>query len=506
MAESSKTPARPWTPTEKPGDASYTSPVVYYGDHQVKQENSDVSSDEDSEADQPMSAIGKEVVGEEDQSRPQPLRFRSSQALREEAAASAPETTTYQPYGASRSSDSSKIEITQTLRTQRSSQNLVPENDALPANNPYRLSQTPKMMSAEDFSQFRPPSNPQGSSSDNDSHLPLNNPYRVSQMARSESTEGLIVKSQRPTQAPRSESAQNVPTVRPHRLSESSRGGSSDSVPVAKPKRQSQQPTSKADDDLPSVTGQSTRAIRILLINPNSTRSMTDRCLESISNTLPLNVTVYGFTPSRPAPTAIESQTDAIMSTATCTKAIVSIASKYDAFLVACFSHHPLIAALREQLMQPVIGIMEASLYASRMCGSKFGILATGIRSMYLHESSVKTVYGLGSFSVGAESARLGVLELESLPEEVVEEKLADAAKRLQTRGADCICLGCAGMTDWQKICQDAVGMHDRMAMVIDGVAIGIHFLIGLVRENLGTAKGAAYNTATGHKALQHPA
>lgn len=505
MAESSNRPARPWTPTEKPGDASYTSPVVYHGDHQVKQENSDVSSDDDSEADQPKSPVGKEVVGNEEQSRPQPLRFRSSQALRDEAAASAPEATTYQPYGASRSLDVSKVDATQTLRTQRSSQNLVPENDALPANNPYRLSQTPKTMSAEDFQFSRPSSNPQGSSGDNEGQLPSNNPYRVSQMERSESTEGLIVKSQRPTQGPRSESAQTVPTTRPPRLSESSRGGSSESIPTTKPKRQSQQPTSKTDDDLPSVTGNSTRAIKILLINPNSTKTMTERCLESISDTLPSNVTVYGFTPSRPAPTAIESRTDAIMSTATCAKQIVSIAAKYDAFLVACFSHHPLIAVLREELMQPVIGIMEASLYASRMCGSKFGILATGVRAMYLHESNVKTVYGLGAFSVGAEAARLGVLELESLPEEVVEEKLADAAKRLQLRGADCICLGCAGMTDLQKICQDAVGMHDRMTMVIDGVAIGVQFLIGLVRENLGTAKGTAYNTVSGHKALQYP-
>lgn len=73
------------------------------------------------------------------------------------------------------------------------------------------------------------------------------------------------------------------------------------------------------------------------------------------------------------------------------------------------------------------------------------------------------------------------------------------AARRLQARGADCICLGCAGMTDLKNACQDAVGMHDRVAMVVDGVAIGVHFLVGLVKENLGTAKGGRYNMNSGH-------
>jgi len=184
-------------------------------------------------------------------------------------------------------------------------------------------------------------------------------------------------------------------------------------------------------------------------------------------------------------------------------RAILPIASKYDAFLVACFSHHPLIAALREQVTQPVIGIMEASLYASRMCGGTLGIVTTGVRSSLLHDASVKNVYGLDAFSVGTESSRLSVLELESRDPREVQERIAFAARRLQAKGADCICLGCAGMTDLQNVCQDAVGMHDRLAMVIDGVAMGVHFLVGLVRENLGTAKGGGYTTASRHKEMR---
>lgn len=430
-------PRRPWTPTERPGDASYTSPVVYHGDRQVGE--SDAWSEKSGDDKERPSPGGIEVVSGEQGPK---SKLISSATLRAPDPASGPEVQTYQPY--------------MHVRTEKKAdgdQAGSPGNDSL-------------------FQGWKP----------TESHIR----YRRSQMQLSREDEASP-----PANPPRQ------PQVAP----------SPDSVDdnvAPRPRRLSQTPKIENHSDLPFVTGKSTRQINIniLLINPNSTKSMTDRCLESIQASLPINVTVYGFTPSRPAPTAIESQTDAIMSTAACMKAILPIASKYDAFLVACFSHHPLIAALREQLMQPVIGIMEASLYTARMCGSKFGIVTTGVRSMHLLDASTKNVYGMQPFSVGTESSRLGVLDLETRSEEEVEERLAKAARKLQARGADCICLGCAGMTHMAKACQGAVGMHDRMAMVIDGVNMGIHFLIGLVRENLGTAKGGGYNTNSGHKSL----
>lgn len=90
---------------------------------------------------------------------------------------------------------------------------------------------------------------------------------------------------------------------------------------------------------------------------------------------------------------------------------MVPIASSYDAFLVACFSAHPLINALREELAGPVIGIMEGALYAARMLGGRLGIVTTGARSKIMHEDAIR-YYGLEGYSVGCESTNLGVLEL----------------------------------------------------------------------------------------------
>lgn len=247
-------------------------------------------------------------------------------------------------------------------------------------------------------------------------------------------------------------------------------------------------------DLLPTVIGSSTREIKILLINPNGTKSMTEGCLRSLQDTLPPNVTVSGLTSPHPGPSAIEGHLDGVLSAVAAIRAVVPMAQDFDAFLVACFSAHPLINALREELDGPVIGIMEASLYAARMLGGRLGVVATGARSKIMHEDAIR-YYGFDGYSVGCETTGLGVLELERLPRDEVLGLVGDAARRLvQEKGADCIALGCAGMTEMKIRCEEEVGGNG--AMVIDGVTIGVQFLISLVRDGYRTAKGGVFRSS----------
>ncbi len=143
-----------------------------------------------------------------------------------------------------------------------------------------------------------------------------------------------------------------------------------------------------------------------------------------------------------------------------------------------------------------MIGILEAALYSARMLGGRFGIVATGERSKIMHEDAIRS-YGLDGFSVGCETTNLAVLELESLPRDKVMGLMSDAARRLvQEKGADCIALGCAGMTDMKARCEEAVDSKNATAQVIDGVGVGVQILIGLVRENHVTAKGGMFKSA----------
>ncbi|KAF2729163.1 carbon-nitrogen hydrolase [Polyplosphaeria fusca] len=247
-----------------------------------------------------------------------------------------------------------------------------------------------------------------------------------------------------------------------------------------------------------SVAGPAfTKTTRILLCNPNATEFMTEACLEMVQPTLPPDVVVYGFTAPKPAPSAVEGNFDNIMSAAAAARAIVPIAHQYDAFLVACYSDHALIRMLREELSQPVIGIMEASLIAARTLGSRFGIIATADRSVYMQQDAVRH-YGMDAFCAGIRSCKLGVLELESKPEKEVLATMSAVGKQLVEDGADVLTLGCAGMSNMKAAVEKAVGED---VQVVDGVVAGVHHLAGLCRMGTKTAKrGAWASSKTGRE------
>jgi Asp/Glu/hydantoin racemase len=146
---------------------------------------------------------------------------------------------------------------------------------------------------------------------------------------------------------------------------------------------------------------------------------------------------------------------------------------------------------------------MEASLYTSRMLGGQFGIVSTSYRSKLVQHDAVAG-YGLSHFYAGSEATGLGVLELGTKPGSEVLARMGYASKTLvEEKGADCVLLGCAGMTDMVRACEKAVaaergggGETERRVNVFDGVEVGVHFLIGLVRAGLRTSNIGAYRSA----------
>lgn len=243
------------------------------------------------------------------------------------------------------------------------------------------------------------------------------------------------------------------------------------------------------------------KKIRILVANPNATKSMTDNCIKMVAPTLPPDVEVMGFTAPQPAPLAVEGNFDNIMSAAAAIRALRSLQARehYDALLVACYSDHALIRMCREEFDVPVIGIMEASLFAARTLGARFGIVATSRRSRVLHEDAVRH-YGMDGFCAGVRSCDLGVLDLERKPRKEVLGIMQDVARRLVDQGAEVLTLGCAGMSDMKEAVEHAVGEE---VQVIDGVVAGVHHLSGLVRFGAKTAKNGMYTSSAAKRKLR---
>ena len=195
---------------------------------------------------------------------------------------------------------------------------------------------------------------------------------------------------------------------------------------------------------------------------------------------------LVGCTALPPAPSTVETKFDEVMSAAVAVQGILQHSSQFDAFLVAAYADHALIGMLREELKQPVVGVLDASLFAARSLGGRFGIVCAGDRAKTGIEDAVRGA-GFGSFCVGVRSCGAGVPGRER---EEVLRVAGQVGKELVGDGADGVLLGCVGMKGLKEAVEEAVGED---VQVVDGVVAGVHHLIGLCRMGAKTAKRGAY-------------
>jgi allantoin racemase len=169
---------------------------------------------------------------------------------------------------------------------------------------------------------------------------------------------------------------------------------------------------------------------------------------------------------------------------------VLSNIEHYDGFVIACYSDHPTIYALREVTDKPVLGIAEASMYLACMLGHQFSIVTTNKEWEPLLWDAIRK-YGLTERCASVQSTRLSVLELESASSEEIYQRILVASKRaIEQDGAEVICLGCAGMTGMDKKLEIELNVP-----VIDGVVSALKLIEGMVGYGLHTSKRNAYAT-----------
>ncbi|KAL0065235.1 gamma-tubulin [Marasmius tenuissimus] len=261
--------------------------------------------------------------------------------------------------------------------------------------------------------------------------------------------------------------------------------------------------------------------LSILVINPNTTSQMTDSLKPVVKSVLGRNgsnITCDFFTAppsddgSPGAFPSINSPEDSKLSAGYCAAVLpTEIYDKYDCFLVACYSEHPLVGLIareidqrnrdagpdtrRKRRRQHVTGIFEASVITSLGLLSRFppsspnafGIVTTGHVWEEALSKAVDRMLGGTSSGVfaGVATTGLNATELHNLPEAEVKSKMSDAAASLVSRAnVKVICLGCAGMVGLDEAVREGVvrvlGKEKGMDIeIVDGVASGIQWLIG---------------------------
>ncbi|KIK68280.1 hypothetical protein GYMLUDRAFT_153947 [Collybiopsis luxurians FD-317 M1] len=225
---------------------------------------------------------------------------------------------------------------------------------------------------------------------------------------------------------------------------------------------------------------------RLLIINPNSSQSVTDGLIE-VLKAPPLTELGFYTAPSN-APPSIN---DMLTANLTATACFLDIQEKklldqYDGFLVCCFSDHPLTHMLRETTSKPTIGIFEAAITQALLLGTRFGIVTTGTGyKADIHKGVQAFMGGSSQRFAGVMTTGLGVVELREGDRMKIERNMKEFSGKMALEGADVILLGCAGMAGMESLVIEGAAEakpKDPPVRVVDGAKAGVETLAGLVR------------------------
>lgn len=222
--------------------------------------------------------------------------------------------------------------------------------------------------------------------------------------------------------------------------------------------------------------------MRIMVINPNTTASMTRKIGQAARAVAAPGTEIVACNPAG-GPVSIEGHYDEAVSVPGLLEEVRrGEAEGMDGYVVACFGD-PGLLACREVARGPVLGIAEAAMHAAAFVATGFSIVTTLGRTRVIAADLVER-YGMGRFCRAIRATDLPVLELEREGSEARRIVLEECKRALAEDHAGAIVLGCAGMADLAAEIQQALG-----APVIDGVAAAVKLVEALVGLGLGTSK-----------------
>ena len=224
--------------------------------------------------------------------------------------------------------------------------------------------------------------------------------------------------------------------------------------------------------------------MRILLVNPNSTVSMTEKAARAARGVVRPGTEIIAATPAGNPP-SIQGFYDVAM----CLPGLLAEIERHrdvDAVVIACFDDTGLDAA-RSAVAVPVVGIGEAAFHAASFLSCRFSVVTTLGRSVPGIEANLVR-YGLAARCARVRASEVPVLELERGDPAVTGRIADEIAAAIEQDGAEAVVLGCAGMTDLMAEMSARFGIP-----VIDGVTSAAAFAEALAAIGARTSKVGGY-------------
>ena len=236
-------------------------------------------------------------------------------------------------------------------------------------------------------------------------------------------------------------------------------------------------------------------AMRILLINPNTTESITARLAATAAATAPqVDFVTAG---ARFGGRYISSRAGYAIAGHAVLDAWAAAEGPFDATVIACFGD-PGLDALRELSDRPVIGMADASLHAALQVGRRISIVTGGERWESMLRDFV-AFQGMAARVASIRTVRPTGAQIALSPETAVP-LLVQACEQCVADGAEAIVIGGAGLVGLKAL----IGAHITVPL-IDGFEAAVAMAIAMATVMPTTHLTGSSDTAPESTALSLP-
>jgi Asp/Glu/hydantoin racemase len=224
----------------------------------------------------------------------------------------------------------------------------------------------------------------------------------------------------------------------------------------------------------------------LLLINPNTTASITDLVLKTARQFASKDTTLRAVTGAF-GPRYIASRAGYAIAGHAAVDALANDKEGKDAVVLACFGD-PGLAALKEIAQMPVVGMAEASILQACALGNRFSIVTGGGRWKPMLEEFVAS-HGLASRLASVRTVTPTGADIARDPEAAMALLTKDCQACVTEDRADVVILGGAGLAGLAARLEAAVDVP-----LLDGVACAISMAESLARQKPAKARAGAFS------------
>ena len=220
--------------------------------------------------------------------------------------------------------------------------------------------------------------------------------------------------------------------------------------------------------------------MKILLYNPNTTQSITDKLYNTAKLVTSSGTELVPMTAKKGFP-YISNEAEAQISGTTVLEVIAKEHRNYNAAIIAAFGD-PGLKAARSLFHIPIVGLGEAAMLSACLFGKKFGIISFTNNMSAWYEESVETL-GLKDRYAGFRAIDSVILSIDKIQSVQKKNLIKSAKDSVEIDGADVIIFAGAPLSGFKKNVEDKISVP-----VIDCAEAAVkqaELAIAMVKKNL---------------------